>query len=72
MNFNLDSIAKNKILKGALIAGTGTGAIAILEYLGQINWADNGVATVTFVSWFVPTAVNIVREWMRSEDRKDI
>ena len=63
--FSFDSITKSKIITGALIAGTGTGAIAMLEYLGRIDWTDKGIMASTFVAWLVPTAVNAIREWMK-------
>jgi len=64
--FSFDSITKSKILKGALIAGTGSGAIAFLAYLGEVDWSEN-TFMVAFIGWVVPFATNVIREWMKGE-----
>jgi len=53
-----------KILKGALIAGTGTAALYILDALGKI---DFGSAVTPIVAALIPVIVNTIKEWMRGE-----
>lgn len=66
--FSLDQETIVKILKGALIAGTGAAALFILNAIKSMQ-IDN-VALVGLVAWFVPFAVNFVKEWMRGETKE--
>jgi len=58
-----DKITQSKIFKGALIALTGSGAIGLLGFFGQLQISDPFLAM--FVTWFVPFGVNFVKEWMK-------
>lgn len=61
--FSFDSDTIKKTLKGALIAATGGAAIALLNYIGTIDVANPAVTAL--IAWFVPTAVNGVREFIK-------
>lgn len=63
--YTFDEITKEKILRGALIALTGSAALGLLDYVGALK-IDN-LAVAAFVSWLVPTLVNVVKEWMAGE-----
>ena len=54
-----------KILKGMLIAFTGAGTLALLNYLGALKF-DNPVL-VSAIAWLVPVLVNIVKEYLKGE-----
>lgn len=54
-----------KILKGALIAFTGAGSIAVLQYFGQLDISNPMLAS--FVAWVVPVATNAINEWWKGE-----
>lgn len=59
-----------KIGKGAFIAFTGAGSIALLQYFNSIK-IDNAILA-SFVVWLVPTLVNVIKEWMAGVDRNSI
>ena len=59
----LDKATLIKIGKGAAIAGTGAAALFILSAVGALDLQNPMLAG--FIAWFVPTAVNFVREWMK-------
>jgi hypothetical protein len=63
--FSFDQVTVNKILKGALIAMTGAAALALLDYSGQIQIDNPLLASV--IAWLIPTATNIVKEWMAGQ-----
>lgn len=50
-----------KICKGALIAFTGAGTLAVLDYIGTLE-LDNPMATA-FIAWIVPVLTNMVKEY---------
>ena len=54
-----------KMLKGGLIAFTGAGAIALLNYIGALE-LDNPIL-VSLIAWGVPVLVNVIKEWMKGE-----
>lgn len=60
---SFDKVTLLKILKGALIAGTGAAALYVLDWIGTI---DVGVFT-PIIAAMVPTLVNMIREWMKGE-----
>jgi len=62
-SFDKDTI--KKIIKGGLIAFTGAGAIALLQYFGQLQ--INNPLLASFVAFAVPTLVNTIKEWMKGE-----
>ena len=62
--YKFDKITVIKILKGALIAGTGTAALYILKAIGTM---DFGSALTPIVAALVPIFVNMIKEWMRGE-----
>lgn len=62
-SFDKDSL--KKIGKGALIAGGGAMALYLLNVLETIQLSDPFLTA--FVSWFVPVAINAVKEWMKGE-----
>ncbi len=61
--FSFDSITNNKIIKGAFIALSGSAALGLLEYIGALKISNAILAS--FIVWFVPFAINAVREWMK-------
>lgn len=61
--FKFDEDTIKKIGKGALIAGVGGAAIAILGYIGALDIEDPMAAGL--VAWFVPFATNAVKEWAK-------
>lgn len=63
--FSFDSITQNKIIRGAFIAVSGSGALALLDYLGTIN-IDNPVIA-SLIVFATPTLVNIIKEYMAGE-----
>lgn len=62
---SFDQESLTKMLKGALIAFTGAGAISLLNYIGALQ-LDNPVLT-SLVAWGVPTLINVIKEWMKGE-----
>lgn len=61
--YSFDAITQNKILKGAMIALTGSAALGLLTYVGTIKIDDPTLAM--FIVWLIPTISNLVREWMK-------
>ena len=61
----LDTETLTKIVKGALIAGTGAAALFILSAV-EVMQFDN-VMLAGFVAWFVPFAANFIKEWRKGE-----
>jgi hypothetical protein len=68
IKYSFDKETIIKIIKGMLIAATGAGALYLLDFLGKLK-IDN-IAMASFVAWFVPVAVNIVREWLKGVARQ--
>ena len=61
---SLDQETIKKILKGALIAGTGGAGLYIL---GAIGTLDFGSTLTPLVAVIIPALVNLIREWMKGE-----
>lgn len=62
---SLDKETLIKIGKGALIAAGGAGALYLLNALGTIE--INNPILASFIAWFVPVAINAVKEYIRGE-----
>lgn len=62
--FSFDKETWIKILKGAIIAATGTAGLYILEAAGKIDFGDSITPIVAAV---IPVLVNAIREWMKGE-----
>lgn len=62
-SFDRESVIK--MLKGALIAFTGAGALGLLNYFGALEF-DNPIL-VSFIAWAVPVAVNAIKEYIKGE-----
>ena len=54
-----------KISKGALIAATGSAMLFLLGQFGAMEFSNPFLAS--FVVWFVPTATNLVKEYLKGE-----
>jgi len=66
--FSFDKKTLKKILKGALITGTGTAALYLLAEIGKVEYSNaNIVALITFG---VPFLTNIIKEWMSGDSSK--
>lgn len=65
IKFSFDKITQNKILKGALIALTGSAAIGLLGFFGGLQIDNPNLAML--VAWVVPTLTNLIKEWMKGE-----
>jgi len=63
--FSFDTKTLINIFKGALIAATGAGAIAGLQYLGTLQINDPQLATL--VAFLVPFLVNVVKEYIKGK-----
>lgn len=62
---SFDKKTINKIIKGALIAATGSAALFILNYLKKVN-----IGTLEpVIVMAVPTLINVVKEWMKGADK---
>lgn len=62
---SFDKVTIIKVLKGALIAATGTAALFILNWLGGV---DVGNPLLTgLIAWAVPTLTNLIKEWMKGK-----
>lgn len=61
--WTLDKVTLIKTLKGAGWAIFPAAAIAGLEWLGQLKISNTYLAA--FIVWFVPSAINWVREWKK-------
>lgn len=59
------AVTRNKIVKGALIAVSGSAALGLLDYVGALK-IDNP-ALASFIAFVVPTLVNVVREYMKGK-----
>ncbi|MDI6777562.1 MAG: hypothetical protein QMD77_00030 [Patescibacteria group bacterium] len=60
--FSFDAESVKKMMKGAAIAVSGAAGLALLNYVGALQFSNPVVAYV--VAWAVPTLVNILKEWM--------
>lgn len=58
-----DLITKNRIVKGALIALSGSAAIGLLEFFGTVEISNPMLAQI--VAWACPFFINSTREWMK-------
>jgi hypothetical protein len=65
IKFSFDAITRSKIFKGALIALTGSAALGLLGFFGALQ--INNPALAMFAAWFIPFAVNVVKEWMAGQ-----
>ena len=65
IKFSFDPITQNKILKGALIALTGSAAIGLLGFFSQLQISNPILAM--FVVWAVPVAINAIKELMAGQ-----
>lgn len=63
--FSFDQATIVKILKGATLAAAGAFAIYTLNFLGTVE-IDNPMLA-SFVAWFVPTALNAVKEYVKGQ-----
>jgi hypothetical protein len=63
--YSFDKETIIKIGKGALIALTGSAALGLLDYLGQLQ-IDNP-AFAAFMVWIVPVATNTIKEWVKGK-----
>jgi len=54
-----------QIGKGAGIAAAGAAALFLLNFLGALEISDPLIASA--VAWFVPTAVNAIRQYLKDE-----
>ena len=63
VKYSFDKESLIKMLKGALIAATGAGALYLLNAIGAVQF-DNPLV-VSLVALLVPTAVNMVKEYMK-------
>ena len=66
VKYSFDQITQNKIVKGALIALTGSAAIGLLGFFGALHIDDPTLAMV--VAWAVPTLTNLVKEWVSGQN----
>ena len=62
IKYSFDKVTQSKIFKGALIALTGSAALGLLGFFGTINISNPALAM--FAAWFIPTAINAIKEWM--------
>lgn len=58
-------VSKDKTLKGALIALSG--AMVVLLLLMVYGMGIDKAVLVSFLAWFIPTAVNASRQWYKGE-----
>jgi hypothetical protein len=63
--YSFDKVSVMKILKGLAIAVTGAIGLAILNYVGALQFSNPMVAYA--VATFVPTLVNVVKEWIKGK-----
>lgn len=68
ISFSFDKITQSKIFKGALYSLSGSAAIGLLGFFGALNISNPNLAM--FVTWFVPFAINAIKEWMAGEISK--
>lgn len=59
----MDTESLIKIGKGALIAGGGAAAVAILQYFGGLEYADPTLTAV--VGSLVSIGINAIREYIK-------
>ena len=62
---SFDEESVKKMLKGALIAAGGAAALVVLSWLPTVEISNPLLSA--FVVWFVPFAINAVKEWMKGE-----
>ena len=67
VKYSFDKETLIKIGKGALIALTGSAALGLLDYFGQLQ--INNPALASFMVWLVPVAVNAIKEWMKGTQK---
>ena len=63
--FTFDHVTIKKIIKGALIAMSGSAAIGLLDFIGALQ-IDNAAAAAV-VAWAVPSLVNAVKEYVKGK-----
>lgn len=63
LSFDQETIIK--IIKGAIIAATGTFALIILDSLKMVQ--VNNPFFASLLIWFIPTATNLVKEYFKGE-----
>ena len=54
-----------KMVKGAVYALSAPIALIILNYLGTLQIGN--VFAASFMAWFVPVMVNVVKEWQAGQ-----
>ena len=59
--FSFDAESVKKMFKGALIAVSGAAGLALLNYVGALQFSNPMFSY--FVAWVVPTLVNVIKEW---------
>jgi len=62
---SFDKATLKKVFIGALIAGGGSMALFILNWIGTIEFSNPTLALA--VSLFVPVAINAVKEFIKGE-----
>jgi hypothetical protein len=60
---SFDKATLKKVATGALIAGGGAMALYVLDFVQALELNDP--VLTSFVAWFVPVAINAVKEWMK-------
>ena len=62
---SFDKKTIKKIIRGALIAGTGAVGLFILNSMGQLQISNP--ILVSFLAWAIPVATNAIREWTKGK-----
>ena len=63
--YSLDKVTLTKVGKGALIAGAGSMALFLLDFLGTVEFANPQVAVI--VSFSVPFGINLIKEYIKGK-----
>jgi drug/metabolite transporter (DMT)-like permease len=66
IKFAFDSVTLTKIWKGLLYAAILPCVIAILQYIGTLDFGNAAVTMI--VSYLVPVIINIIREWIKGAE----
>ena len=70
VKYSFDNETLFKIGRGMLIAATGAAGLYLLNILGAIEFS--APLLTSFLAWFIPSAVNLLREYMKGERVGDI
>lgn len=65
IKYKLDKETLLKIGRGTLIAATGGAGLYLLSILGAIEISNP--LLISFLAWFIPSATNSIREYMKGE-----